>query len=792
MQIGYRWLRELVDFEWDAEELCERLTMAGVACEATHKVFDEFSGVVVGKIIKAEPLEDSDNLFKCRVDIGLKTVTTVCGAPNVSVGLKSPFATIGATLPNGMTIEPQEKYDIKSEGMLCSEKELGLSDDGSIIMELDAGLKTGSDLWEKLELDEPLIELELTPNRPDCMSVIGVAREIAALAGTIMKRPEFELAEIEKEASEEIKIEIDDKEGCPRYSARVIEHLRVGPSPFWLKRKLVSAGIRPISNVVDITNLVLMLYGQPLHAFDFELFDLPQILVRSAEKNEKFVTLDEEEHALQPGDILITDSTKPVALGGIMGGLNTEVNESTRKVLLESAYFNPSNICTTRKRLGMQTESSVRFEKGSDPNIVGEACDYAAFLMGELAAGKIYSGRVDNYPDPIEPIEIELRPTKVNQLLATDITAPTMIDILNSLEFGVQTGKTIAVTVPTFRPDCTREVDLIEEIARIYGYDRIGTSMRAGGQLLTERRQEDVVLDKIRENMTRQGIYEILTINLIDPDKAAKAGIADEFVELLNPLSADLAVVRPSLLLSFLQVVSRNLNRRQQDIKLFELGNVAVKQQDGHSEGQRLGIVVCGRPDIRNWAEQPQDYDFFDLKGVAEDFCGNLRLGDPVFERKEYPFLNSRMSFDVKIGDKIIGYAGQVSDQACQIYDIETPVYYMELDVDVLIPLYSPEIVYKSLPKFPSVWRDIAVIVDEGVYSRDLLETIYSSGDSILVKAELFDVYNGKQIESGKKSLAFNMEFRSDEKTLTDEEVEPVFDNIVNTVINKFDAKLRK
>ena len=791
MQIGYKWLTELVDFEWDAVELCDRLTMAGVACGVAGPVFEKFSGVVVGKIKSVKPHPENDKLKVCEVDTGIKTVITACGAPNVKVGMKSAFAATGAVLPGGLEITPVDKGGVKSEGMLCSEKELGLSDEGSVIMQIDKSYKIGSDLWEKMELDEPLIEFELTPNRPDCMSAIGIAREIAALAGTKLKRPEFELNEIEKEASELVKIDIEDAEACPRYSARIIDNVKIAPSPFWLKRKLVSAGVRPINNVVDITNLVLMEYGQPLHAFDYKLFSMPQILVRLAKPKEKFVTLDGEERILESDDILITDATTPVALGGIMGGLNTEVNADTKTILLESAHFHSINICRTRKRLGMASESSIRFEKGADPNIVGEACNYAAWLLSELAGGKVLNGLVDCYPNVIEPLEIELRPARVNQILATDITAPQMIDILSSLEFGVQTGKMISVSVPTFRPDCTREIDLIEEIGRIYGYDKIGTDLRASGNLLTERKPQEIVLAKIRENLTRQGLYEILTVNMIDPDKVKKIGLPENYVELLNPLSNDLAVYRTNLLINMLQVVSHNLNRKQNDIKLFEIGNVAYKEDKSHREETRLGCAVCGEPRARNWSMPSNAYDFFDLKGILEDFCCNLRLGELNLKQREYPFFTGDLSFDIYFNDHHVGYAGQVSNNAAEVFDIESPVFYYEIVFDKIIGLYNSDIIYKKLPKYPSVLRDIAVIVEKSVFADKLMETIHKSADKYLVSVDLFDIYTGKQVEKGMKSLAFNLEFRSDEKTLTDMEIEPIFNNIISQLQTNFNARLR-
>jgi phenylalanyl-tRNA synthetase beta chain len=792
MQIGYKWLKELVDFEWDAEELCDRLTMAGTACEVTGLVFEKFDGVVIGKIKSIEPHPSSENLKVCQVDIGLKTANTVCGAPNVTVGLKSAFAVMGAALPGGVHIELTEKLGVKSEGMLCSEKELGLSDDGSRIIELETAMKAGTDLWEKLELEEPLIEFELTPNRPDCMSAIGVAREIAALAGSMVKHPEIELAEIDKQATDEIKIEIENPEACPRYAARLIDRIKIGPSPFWLKRKLVSAGLRPINNVVDITNLVLMEYGHPLHAFDFSKFSMPQVIVRSAQDGEKFTTLDGEERELKAGDVLITDGSVPVALGGIMGGEDSEVGEKTDRVLLESAYFNPSNIRRTHKRLNIDSESAVRFEKGADPNMVPRACDYAAYLMSRLAGGKVHEGIVDSYPKAIEPVEVELRPTRVNKILATDISAPQMIDILDSLGFGVQTGKKISVLVPTFRPDCTREIDLVEEIGRIYGYDRIGTSLRAAGELLTARNELDVFKDRIRDTLVRQGLYEILTPNMIDPEKALKLDMEDRFVRLLNPLSRDMAAFRSDLFFNALQVVNRNLNYRQKDIKLFEIGSVAYKNGDGsHTETTHLGIVVCGRPDVRNWAISPANYDFFDLKGIVEDFCQGMNLAHFEFRQKDWKHFKPDGSFDLYIEGEALGRAGVVSDNALSMYDLELPVYYLEVELEKLHRHYSEEVNYHPLPRYPSTWRDIAVVVDEGVLSADLVNAIEETGGEILTKVELFDVYRGKQVEKGKKSLAFNLEFRSLEKTLTDEEVDPVFVRIIEKLKDKFTATLR-
>ena len=792
MRLNFGWLKELADFDWDPEELTDRLSLSGTESSIVGPLFPEFTGAIVGKVVTCEDHPSSDKLKVCEVDTGSNTLTTVCGAPNVHAGLKVAFAGPGSELPNGITIAAIEKLGVKSEGMICSESELGLSEDHSVIMELDRELKPGTSLREALELDDWLLDFELTPNRPDCLSALGIAREIAALNGTKVNMPKFELEEVDQDAANEIKIKIDSPELCPRYMARVIRDVAVGSSPWWIKKKLYAAGLRSINNIVDITNLVLMEYGHPLHAFDLDNLSKPKIVVRRARQNEKFTTLDEVERTLNNDMVVITDSVLPVAIGGIMGGLDSEVTGSTENLLLESAYFDPKTILRGGKALDLTSESQIRFEKGADPNNVPAACDRAAFLMGKYAGGKVLSGQVDCYPKVIEPVKIKLRPARVNSILDTDLAAPKMIDILSALQFGVRTGKRLEVTVPTFRPDVTREIDLIEEIARIYGLDRIKTSTAPGGVLITKEREEDKFHRTLRTLLTSLGCIEALTNTLIDPVKDKEIGDLEGHVEVIHPVSAELSVLRKNLVQSFLNIVAYNYNRRKTDITFFEIGKVFIPtNEDLPHERQSLGLVFCGREDNVHWLSQPTEYSFFDLKGILEVLGTELRLGDLGLIPNECSFFDHDVSFDVLYGEDVCGVCGQISKRSAEPFDLDIPVFFAEIDLDKILSRFSPEQIFKAIPKFPSAMRDIALVVDRNVLSQDLKAEILSAGGELIARVELFDVYEGKQIPGNKKSLAFAIEYRSESKTLTDEEVDNVHHRIVTRLGEKFSAELR-
>ncbi len=793
MKICYGWLKELVDFDWDAEELAHRLTMSGTECYVTGPLFPNFTGVIVGKVVSCEPVDSSDKLTLCEVDTGSSAMTSICGAPNVRPGLKVAFAGPGAELPDRIKVEVAERVGHKSEGMICSESELGLSEDHSGVIELDNTVKVGSNLRQALDLDDWLIEFDLTPNRPDCLSAIGIAREIAVLAGTKVCHPPIELNEISDLAADAVEIDIEDPELCPRYMGRVIKNVKIAPTPWWIKKYLYSTGVRSINNIVDITNFVLMEYGHPLHAFDYDLFSAPKVLVRSARAGEKFRTLDDVERTLEEGMIMITDSKKNVALGGIMGGLDSEVTEESSNVLLESAYFHPTAIRRTSKKLGIQSESQVRFEKGADPQCVPRACDRAASLIQEYAGGKVLTGQVDCYPKEINPVKISLRPGRVNEILDTDISVPEMIDILSGLKFAVQPGKELGVTVPTFRPDVTREIDLVEEVARIYGVGKIKSSESAAGSLVTPERPEERFYRVLRALLVSQGMVEALTNTMIDPAKDKVVSGLDNHIKVLNPVSVELSVLRQNFLHSFLHIIAYNLNRKKSDIPFFEIGKVFIpKEGDPRPcEPARLAIAFCGEEADLRWDRPPEKYDFFNLKGVLEILADDLGLGGLILTPKEYPFFEKGKSFDVRLGEADCGFCGVVSQSALDAYDIELPVYFAELDLDMLIESFSEERVVKAVPRYPSSVRDIALIVDEAMLARQLSEVIEEHGGDILESISLFDVYAGKQVPAGKKSLAFSIEYRSIRKTLTDEEIDRVHNAIVKALGEKCGAELR-
>lgn len=790
MQTSYQWLKELVEFDYDPETLGHKLTMTGVEVAKIEPLAGELKKVVVGKVVSCETHPNAENLQVCEVEYGVADpLSVVCGAPNVREGMKAPLALVGAVI-DGHKIKSVDKFGVKSEGMLCSEMELGLSDDQSGILELDAAMKIGAGIIEALELDDQVIHFDLTPNRPDCLSTIGIARDIAAISGSPLRRPKVELEEIEAEASEAVKIEIADPEACPRYAARVIENVEIGPSPWWIKRRLLAAGVRSINNVVDITNYVMMEYGHPLHGFDYDNFRKPEVLVRRAEEGEKFTTLDGVERTLSRDVLLITDGEAPVAIGGIMGGEFSEVTQKTTRVLLESAYFEPRTIRRGRKFINLQSESQDRFERGADPNIVPVALDRAAALIAKYAGGEVLSGIVDCYPEPIEPLQLELRPARVNQILATDLSSPQMIDALKALEFEVKPGKTISATVPTWRPDVTREIDLIEEVARITGYENIPELTVPGGDLVTHRVASEEFIDEVRMTLTAQGFFEIVTNSIVDPKQVTQLG-TDTAVELLNPLSEDLKWLRPELYTNLLNVVRHNRNHQVEGIKVFEIGKTFSPVKKGiPSESFKLGLAWCGSDSGENWAFHPGEFGFQDVRGalevVAELTSAELELlpaGHPVFA--------DGVCFEVKLGNTLLGYCGQVENKQARAFGIKADVYLAQLDLEGLFRRRRSVPEFKELPRFPASERDLAVVVAESAVTSELLATIRKSGGDKLVDLVVFDLYRGKQIGTGLKSVAFRLIFRDESKTLTDEYIDRVSSEIVTALENEHDAKLR-
>ena len=801
MKASYKWLKELVDFNWSPEELADRLTLAGLEVESIHPWGKGLEKVVVGQIKKIEKHPEAEKLSICLVDTGKEVLQVICGARNVVAGVKVPVALIGAKLPSGIQIEKTTLKGVDSYGMLCSEKELGIGEEFEGIMILEEDQKIGEHLNQALALEDYILDLDLTPNRPDASSLIGIARDIAALAKGELKKPNYDIKEIEEPASEWVEVLIEDPLGCPRYAARVIKKVKIGKSPFWLRRRLECCGMRTINNVVDVTNFVLLETGHPLHPFDYDLFTTfpekphEKVLIRRAKEKEIFFTLDEIERVLNPEVLLITDGSKPVALAGIMGGLESEVTEKTKNVLLESAYFDPRVIRRGRISLGLNTEASYRFERGADPNMVVKASNRAAQLIANLCVGKILKGVVDNYPEPVFPLRISFRPERCSKILGVEIEQKEIGEIFENLEIKVR-GKepdALSVEVPTFRPDLIREVDLIEEVARIYGYDKIESLSRAGGELFTPISEEERLIRKIKSLLVGKGLFEIVSNNLVDPVKMSRISPSRKGIKILNPLNEELSLLTTSLSYNLLSVISWNLNRKENDLRIFELGKVYwSKDENLPEERLQLEIALCGRKTPIFWGEKEKKVDFYDLKGILGELLCELRVEEFTFLPKSSNLFLEEISFELQSQGKVLGSLGKISDEILKLFDIEQEIFLAEIDFQTLSEIIPPPSFYAVLPRFPRVERDISLVVEKGILSKDLEKAIQEFGGELVEKVYLFDLYRGAQVPAGKKSLAYTIWYRSGERTLTEEEVEKVHKKIVEGLKTSFGAELRQ
>lgn len=792
MKVSYNWLRELIDFPWDPKELAEKLTLAGLEVGSVTPQYPNLDGVVVGRIESVERHPQDEHLFYCQVNIGRERLAIVSGAPNTVSGVKVPVAPPDTVLPDGTLVQKKTIRGVESFGMVCSERELGLSDDHSGLMILDGDSEIGQPLARTLNLTDVILDIDLTPNRGDALSHIGVARDIAGLTGNRIRRPKIEFKEIEKPAAAAVEITLDDPVGCPRYSARVLARIKVGRSPWWLRQRVEACGMRAINNVVDVTNYVMLERGHPLHAFDYDLFSRKKVVVRRAKPKEKFTTLDGFERELNEKVLLITDDKIPVAIAGIMGGEKSEVAEKTTNILLESAYFDPVVIRVGRKSLGLQTDASNRFERGTDPNGLLYAVNRAAGLLARLAGAEVCAGVVDVYPKIIEPVMLTLRPSRVNKILGTEIPSPEMVTILTNLELGVTAGKELQVTVPTFRPDVTREIDLIEEVARIWGYEKIPRSHSARGDAYVPTHAEDELTSAIKNFLCAQGYNEVVTNTLVDPGWLEKLGLPASPVRLQNPIAEALSVLRTGLVSSLLEVVRRNRNRQADLIKLFEVGRIFLSSREKlPREKLVLGIVATGIRQRQSWDAAEAPVDLFDLKGVLDSLAQRFRLNGFALEPKAVPFLDPESSFRLLLNGAEVGSLGAVGSEAQEFFDLSDAVYYAECDFGALLAAGVSRPTYEPLDRYPFVERDIAVVVDRTCLAGDLLAAIRQTGGELVREARLFDLYQGQPLPLDKRNLAFRLRYQSRERTLTDREVDAIQERIVAALKKQFDAALR-
>ena len=797
MNVTLNWLKAYIDFEFSPSELADRLTMLGVEVESVKHLGTELEGVIVGSVTSIRPHPNADKLVLCQVDTGeTEELQIVCGAPNAREGMLAPVATIGATLPVGLTIKRAKLRGETSQGMLCSEKELGLSDDAAGLMELSTDIPLGTPLSEALGLDDVVFELEITPNRPDCLSLIGVAREIRAETGNPLKLPTVDLQESGINIRDLTSVTIGAPDLCPRYAARVIQGVKVAESPAWLRQRLESVGIGVINNIVDATNFVLMEYGQPLHAFDYHKLAENRIVVRRARDNEQITALDEVARELTSDMLVIADAEKPVALAGIMGGYDSEITETTCDVLLESAYFNPLSIRATAKALGISTEASYRFERGADPGAVLAALDRAAQLIAELTGGTICDGIVDVYPGQQSLTEIQLRPERVNFVLGTTIETAEMVQILDRLGFDVDiTGKVYQVVVPTFRSDVTREIDLIEEIARVYGYDNIPTTLPKGDIPVPAPTPKTEARRRIKHFLLAAGMMEAVNYSFCDPNCFDKIRLnADDplrnTLQLRNPLSPEMSVLRTTLTPGLLENAQHNRNHQIDTIALFEIGGVFV--HDGEEkEPERVTGVLAGQIGEGVYSDPYRHPDFFDIKGLVEGMLEVCGVVDWTLQKTDAPTFHPGRNAEVLLGDRWIGVFGEVHPEVLENYDLPYKAYLFEFDLEGLADAATFAKRFEPISIYPKVARDLAIVVDKETLSDMPTELIYTTGGDAVDSVRLFDVYEGEQVPEGKKSLAYTITYHSATETLTDKAVNTLHDEVVKCLNRELGAELR-
>ena len=802
MKVSLSWLKDYVRIETDIHDLTSALTMAGLEVESIADPFDYLEKVVVVRIIEIKPHPGAGKLKICRVDAGDRILQVVCGAPNVKENLLAPLALPGTVLPDGSLLAECEIRGQTSEGMLCSERELELGEDGSGIMVLPGDLQTGCNIARAIGLSDYILEIGLTPNRSDCLSVIGIAREIAAIQKFKIKYPDVRRPGKNKEIFDFTSVRIEAPEHCPRYSAGLVTDITVAPSPFWLRKRLISVGQRPINNIVDITNFIMLECGQPLHAFDFDLLAENRIVVRTATKGETFITLDRKERILDPDMLMICDGKKPVAIAGVMGGLNSEIGNSTKRVLIESAYFDPLSIRKTSKKTGLSTEASYRFERGVDPEGTVKALVRAAGLVTEMGNGKLIKGIIDEYPLMQKTETIELNISATGRVLGTELDKSTIRSLLESIEFKVKNSgtDTIKVTPPSFRVDIARPVDLMEEAARLYGYNRIPASLPLMQSETSQPLKTLVIREKLKNIMTGLSFTEAINYSFISESSCDLLNLSSDdpkrrLLHVLNPLTEEQKVMRTSLVPGLLETMHRNLSQQIRNLKLFETGKIFLsKGNESLPEEIEMaaGLMTGGRYS-QAWYENDTDCDFYDIKGAVEGLLAGFNIDNVRFTKMPVELCSyTRYGYTAQIiaGNETIGIIGEVHPEVLGNFDLKQKAFIFELNCNTVLSLSDRDKTAGQLPKFPASTRDITIITDKNIEAMSVLEKINSIGEKLIENTHLFDIFEGASIPAGKRSVSIRITYRSSEKTLEDGEVNNIHKNITDRLTMEFGASL--
>lgn len=797
MNTPMSWLRDYVDIDVTTKEFMDALTLSGSKVEGVEQFGFDISKVVVGQILEIEKHPDADKLVVTKINVGSdEPIQIVTGATNVFVGAKVPVALDGSNLANGVKIKKGKLRGVESNGMLCSVEELGCDrndfpdapENGIYILSEDAVI--GSDIVEVMDLKEESVEFEITSNRPDCFSIVGLAREAAATYKKDFKYPEISVSEkADGDINEMISVEIKNPELCPRYIARVVKNVKIEPSPRWMRKRLKAAGVRPINNMVDITNYVMLELGQPMHAFDISTIADKKIIVRNANDGEVITTLDGEERKLDSSMLVISDPKKAVAVAGVMGGENSKINEGANAVLFESANFNGPNVRITAKKLGMRTDASGKYEKGLDPNLAYDAVNRAVQLVEMLGAGEVVKGMVDCYPNKRESWQLPYSPEKINKLLGTDIKEDEMIDIFERLEIKVDKDNRI-LTIPTFRPDLEAGADIAEEVARFYGYDKIVPTLAAGTPTVGKKTYSQKIKDIVKATMVSNGLCEAKTYTFESPKVFDKLKIAQDdmlrqTVTIANPLGEDFSIMRTITLNGILNSLSTNYNRRNEEAALFEVGKVYLPKSlpltDLPDEPEKLTIGMYGK------------MDFYDLKGIVEHLFEVIGISDRVefSPDKTISWMHPGRTANISVNGEVFGYIGELHPQVASNYNIGAKTYIAVIDMAYMIEQSNLVSVYKPLPKFPAITRDISMLIKDDVIVKDIENVIKKKGGKLLERIQLFDVYKGNQITEGYKSVSYSITFRAQDRTLVDEDVNTAMKKILDALETELSAQLR-
>ena len=805
MLVSYKWLNEYLDLsQISPKELGDKMSVTGIEVEGIEVPAEGLKKIVVGKVEKCIPHPNSDHLSICQVDIGEEELSQiVCGAPNVKEGIKVIVALPGARIDGNVKIKKGKMRGEVSNGMICSLQELGISEnvipkefaDGIYYLPQDAVV--GESVFPYLDLDDSIIELSITPNRADALSMRGVAYEVGAIYN---QKPQFEnedLVESNTAASDKIKVRVTDEKDAPAYQIRIIENVKIAPSPQWLQNRLMNEGIRPINNVVDVTNYILLLFGQPLHAFDYAKLGSQEILVRRANEEETLVTLDGEKRKLTQENIVITNGTKPVALAGVMGGLDSEITAETTTVALEAALFDPLSIRLTSKQFNLRSESSARFEKGINKGDITKACDAAAALIAKLAGGTVLNGSVIGSTIPVKDAVVEISLAKINRALGTNLSVPEVGEVFDALQFSyIESDERFTVTIPPRRWDIHIEADIIEEVARIYGYDKIPSTLPSGQTVAGALTKEQLKTREVRNVLEGAGVTEAISYALTTEEKSRQFMMRQSNITRLDwPMTEDRAVLRMNLISGLLDDVAYNVARKNERIALYEIGRVFYQDTDPLKnlpvEENHVAFALSGLWQTKDWHKSGEKVDFFLAKGIVETLLATFGVKDVSFEKttamKE---MHPGQTAEIYLGSEKIGFVGQIHPTVAKTYDIGA-TFVAELNLVALLAAEKAPLVYQPISKFPIVTRDIAMVVKEAIANQDVVAAIKTAAGKFLEEVTLFDVYQGTNIKEGYKSLAYSLTFVNTEATLTDEEINKAMEKVTKNLTEKLAAELR-